>query len=419
MRRTFLLLLPFLIGTYIAQAQCCCSSISLQLDLPHPAMRDTSMSYTVSPGPGPRTSVHITGDSLLFLTYNTGCGRSNITWTIRHKWSGQEMQVDLNSLWGDMHYPIIRAPFTSGWYRFDATELSNCQATQLEEMKLRDARRPGWGLEHPFGATDTIACNGGLMAVHRGGREAGWIRPLDMRNFGWSLYMPLPDPTKAAAPQHPGGEAHFQQLLHTRFSKPLIQRLNIRTTITGYAMVEESGYIHEVHLNGGKYPELDAELKRVLRLSQRWTPASVVDIAVTSDHTIYRYIRQSVPISFTVDPDSIWTEIPDEMLSISPASPTSKDELVVTVHWIGGSCGHYAAKTELLPRQDHQDFRELILYFGATLPAQCEDHQPQSSSYTISPLPAGRYRLKRMPHPSLPEAGWAPDPYAVRFLEVE
>lgn len=97
-------------GTDIAQAQCCCSSISLQLDLPHPAMRDTSMSYTVSPGPGPRTSVHITGDSLLFLTYNTGCGRSNITWTIRHKWSGQEMQVDLNSLWGDMHYPMIRRP---------------------------------------------------------------------------------------------------------------------------------------------------------------------------------------------------------------------------------------------------------------------------------------------------------------------
>ena len=65
--------------------------------------------------------------------------------------------------------------------------------------------------------------------------------------------------------------------------------------MTGFAMVEESGYIHKVHLNGGNYPELDAELKRVVRLSQRWTPASVEDIAVTSDRTVYRYIRQSVP----------------------------------------------------------------------------------------------------------------------------
>lgn len=420
MRRAFQLILPILIGVSTAGAQCCCSSITVQLDLPYPAVRDTSVSYTVSPGDGPQTSVHFTGDSLLSLNLRTGCGRSSITWTIRHKWSGQEMRVDLEGMWGDVPYPIIRVPFTSGWYRFDIQELGRCQADQpfLPDPYPRDAQRPGRALEQPFGAIDTIACNGGLLELQRGGRMPGWIRPLDLLNFGWSLYMPLAVPTKAAAPQHPGGEAWFQQQLHMRFSKPLIERLNVRATITGLATVEESGYIHEVHLNGGNYPELDAELKRVVRLSQRWTPASIEDVAVTSDRAIYRYVRQSVPISFTVDPDSIWAEIPDEMLSISPSSPTSKDELVVTVHWIGGSCGHYTAKTELRPHRDQQDFTELILYFGAALPAQCEDHQPQSFSCTVSPLPAGRYRLKRMPHPSLPEAGWTPDPYAVRFVEV-
>ena len=56
--------------------------------------------------------------------------------------------------------------------------------------------------------------------------------------------------------------------------------------------MEESGHIHEMNLNGGNYPELDAELERVEPLSQRWEPASVVGIAATSDHTIHRHIRQ-------------------------------------------------------------------------------------------------------------------------------
>lgn len=420
MRRTFLLLLPFLIGTSIAQAQCCCSSITVQLDLPYPAMRDTSRSYTVSPGPGPRTSIHFAGDSLMFLTCQTGCGRSSMTWTIRHKWTGQEMQVDLEDMWGDMPYPIIRIPFTSGWYRFDVPELTRCQADQpsIGDRYPRDAQRPGLALDQPFGTIDTIACHGGLMAIHRGGRQAGWIRPLDIRNYTWSLYMPLPVPIKAAAPQHPGGEAHFQRQLHARFSKPLIERLNVRTTITGMAMVEESGFIHEVHLNGGNYPELDAELKRVVRLSQRWIPASVEDIAVTSDRAVYRYIRQSVPISFTVDPDSIWTEISDMSLTIAPADPKSTDDLTVTFHWIGGSCGRYEAYAELQPSSKEDGPREVFLYFGSLTGMICDDIKQQSFGFTMKSLPPGRYRFRQMPHPKLERGVWAPDPYAVRYVEV-
>ncbi len=420
MRRTLLLLLPFLIGTSTVQAQCCCSSISVQLSLPYPAMRDTSASYTIKPVDGPRTSVHFSGDSLMSLNFRTGCGRSSTTWTIRHKWTGQEMQVDLDGMWGDVPYPIIRIPFTSGWYRFDVQELGRCQADQLDpgDRYPRDAQRPGRALEQPFGVIDTIACHGGLLELQRGGRVPGWIRPLNIMNFGWSLYAPLPEPTKAAAPQHPGGEAWFEQQLHTRFSKPLIERLNVRTTITGFAMVEESGYIHEVHLNGGNYPELDAELIRVVRLSQRWTPASVEDIAVTSDRTVYRYIRQSVPISFTVDPDSIWTEFSDQDLTVLPAAPTSSDELTVTFHWIGGSCGQYEAYAKVQPTPKDGRPRDVFLYFGATLPAQCEDMQPQSFGFTMKPLPPGRYRFRQMPHPTLERGVWAPDPYRVRVVEV-
>ena len=62
-------------------------------------------------------------------------------------------------------------------------------------------------------------------------------------------------------------------------------------TITGPATMEESGHIHEMNLNGGNYPELDAELERVEPLSQRWEPASVVGIAATTGHTIHRHIR--------------------------------------------------------------------------------------------------------------------------------
>ncbi len=418
MRR--LLLLPILICSSAVKAQCCCSSITVLVSLPYPAMRDTSASYTISPGDGPRTSVHFTGDSLLSINLRTGCGRSSITWTIRHKWSGQEMRVDLDGMWGDVPYPTIRVPFTSGWYRFDVQELGRCQADQpfLLDPYPRDAQRPGRALEQPFGAIDTIACNGGLLELQRGGRMPGWIRPLNLLNFGWSLYMPLPVPTKAAAPLHPGGEAWFQQQLHARFSKPLIERLNVHTTITGFAMVEESGYIHEVHLNGGRYPELDAELKRVVRLSQRWTPASVEDIAVTSDRTVYRYIRQSIPISFTVDPDSIWTEIPEDALTIVPQNPTSKDEMTVTFHWIGGSCGRYDAYAEVQPKGKDGTPRDVFLYFGQLPGELCTDIKPQAFGFTMKPLPPGRYRFRQMPHPKLERGVWAADPYRVRVVEV-
>ena len=35
----------------------------------------------------------------------------------------------------------------------------------------------------------------------------------------------------------------------------------------------------------------------------------------------------------------------------------------------------------------------------------------------MNPLPPGRYRFRRMPHPKLGK-GSAPDPYAVRVVEV-
>ncbi len=197
----------------------------------------------------------------------------------------------------------------------------------------------------------------------------------------------------------------------------MIERLNVRTTITGLAAVEESGYIHEVHLNLGVYSELDAELKRVVRLSQRWTPASVVDPAVTSHRTVYRYVRQSVPINFSVDPDSIWTEISEDELTIAPTAPRSTDALAVPFHWIGGSCGRYEAHAEVQPASENGGPRDVFLYFHQLPGEICEDMKPQSFGFTMKALPPGRYRFRQMPHPK-GASGWAPDPYRVRVVEV-
>ena len=64
------------------------------------------------------------------------------------------------------------------------------------------------------------------------------------------------------------------------------------------------------------------------------------------------------------------------------------------------------------------EVRDVFLYFGATLPAQCEDMQPQSFGFTMKPLSPGRYRFRRMPHPKLEDAAGSPQPYRVRYVEV-
>ncbi len=138
----------------------------------------------------------------------------------------------------------------------------------------------------------------------------------------------------------------------------------------------------------------------------------------TIDRRSFRYVEQSKVIEYTVDPDSIWTEIPEATLTILPKSPTSKDELTITFHWIGGSCGRYDAYAEVQPKGKEDAPRDVFLYFAQVPGELCCDIKPQAFGFTMKSLPPGRYRFRQMPHAKFGR-GSAPDPYAVRYVEVQ
>jgi hypothetical protein len=173
-----------------------------------------------------------------------------------------------------------------------------------------------------------------------------------------------------------------------------------------------------VDLNGTAYPELDREFKRVLQLSSWWEPAAVENVRNTIDPRSFRSIEQSKVIEFVVDPGSIWTEIPEEQLSISPTHPTSRDSIGITFRWIGGSCGRYEAYAKVQPAPKDGGPRDVFLYFGQLPGEMCCDIEQQSFGFTMKPLPPGRYRFRQMPHPKLERGVWAADPYRVRVVEV-
>ena len=396
-----------------ACAQCCCGGISVEVTLPFPSMRHGLPTCLVSPEQPVHGGYSRSSDSTMRFDLRTGCGLEEHTWTIKQREGPMEMRIRLKHMAMDVSYPRIRIPFRNGVYLFDMDHVSRCLADQPPDPRRRDLLGP-----EADDLTDTISCNGGPMVVQRSRRGAGWIKPLDIQHFFWTPYLDFPPPMKAGPPEHPGGEAHFQRQLHQRFSKALIEQVGVRATLTGYAMVEESGYIHEVHLNGGNYPELDAELKRVVQQSQRWTPASVLDIAVTADRPIHRYIRQSVPITFTVDPDGIWSTIPEESMVISPEMPTSNDSILITLKWIGGSCGRYTSSTEVLPTQGKASITDIVLHFDRTQGDICCDIAPQSYSHVMPPLPPGRYRLHRQDIDHGHKDMRGPEWYQVREFEV-
>ena len=182
--------------------------------------------------------------------------------------------------------------------------------------------------------------------------------------------------------------------------------------------IETDGSIHRVDLNGSGYPELDREFKRVLQLSTLWEPASVQNMFGTLDPPNYRYVEQSKLIEYSVEPGSIWTEFSDMSLTILPAAPRSTDELTVTFHWIGGSCGRYEAYAKVQPVPKDGGPRDVYLYFGKFPGELCADLKPQSFGFTMKALPPGRYRFRQMPHPKLGNAALIPDPFHVKTVEV-
>lgn len=385
--------------------------------LDHELVRDGKPQYTViTPGNDTLTLEDLrpaTGDSVLSFMANTS--NDDRPWSFRYNPGGAMMNIYLN------YDPLLmgltlRLPFTQGEFELDMDRIMKCLADQAEDLQVRDAQRPGWNLEHPFGAVDTLACHGGRLVYGRGGGMHAEVRIPDLMPF--VKRVPRMPPTAAREASYPGGMANFERFIAARFSKSLIERTAARVKLSALVTIETDGSIHRVDLNGSAYPELDREFKRVLQLSSLWEPASVQNMFGTLDPPNYHYVEQSKVIEYTVDPDSIWTELSNMSLTIVPTGPTSRDELTVTFHWIGGSCGNYEAYAKVQPAPKGGGPRDVFLYFGATLPAQCADHAPQSFGFTLKPLPPGRYRFRQMPHPKLEHGVWAPDPYRVRYVEV-
>ncbi|HMQ75064.1 MAG TPA: hypothetical protein PKE21_00075 [Flavobacteriales bacterium] len=352
------------------------------------------------------------GDSV--LSFMVHASSADHPWSVKYLPGGAMMDLHLNhapSLFGF----TLRVPFTQGAFELDSRRLIKCLTDQAEDLQVRDARRPGWNLEHPFGAVDTLACHGGRLIYARGGRMHPEVRILDLMRF--VKRVPRMPPTAAREASYPGGPANFDRFIRSHFSKPLIERTNARVKLSALVTIETDGSIHRVDLNGSAYPELDREFKRVVQLSSWWEPAALENIRNTIDPRTFRYVEQSQVIEFTVDPDSIWTEIPEAALTIMPKDPTHNDEISVTFHWIGGSCGRYEAYAKVQPAPTDGGLRDVFLYFGQLPGELCTDIKPQAFGFTMKPLPPGRYRFRQMPHPKL-GGGWAPDPHAVRVVEV-
>lgn len=417
MRITFTIAL--MLGSLLAAAQPGPMERPLHVvvTLDHELVRDGRAQYMViTPGNDTLTVDDLrpaTGDSVLSFMVNDS--QDDRPWSIRYNPGGAMMNVYLN------YDPLLmgltlRLPFTQGEFELDMDRIMKCLADQAEDLQRRDAQRPGWNLEHPFGAVDTLACRGGLLAYSRGGGMHAEIRILDMLTFvKRALQMP---PMAVRDAGYPGGMSNFNSFISAHFSKPLIERTNARVNLSALVTIETDGSIHRVDLNGSAYPELDREFKRVLQLSSWWEPAAVENVRNTIDPRTFRSIEQSKVIEYTVDPDSIWMEMSDMSLTIVPAEPTSSDELTVTFHWIGGSCGKYEAYAKVQPVTKDGGPRDVFLYFGQYPGEICADLKPQSFGFSMKALPLGRYRFRQMPHPKLERGVWAPDPYRVRVVEV-
>jgi hypothetical protein len=385
--------------------------------LDHELVRDGKAQYMViTPGNDTLRADDLRpaiGDSLLSFLVNASSAER--PWSVKYLPGGAMMDLHLSyepTLFGY----TLRLPFTQGAFELDGRRLMKCLADQAEDLQVRDTQRPGWNLEHPFGAVDTLACHGGRLVYGRGGGMHAEVRIPDLMPFVKGV--PRMPPMAAREASYPGGMANFQRFIGAHFSKPLIERTNARVKLSALVTIETDGSIHRVDLNGSAYPELDREFKRVLQLSTMWEPAAVENIRPTIDPPTFRYIEQSQVIEYTVDPDSIWTELSDMSLMISPVMPTSRDELTVTFRWIGGSCGRYEAYAEVQPAPKDGGPRDVFLYFGQLSGEICMDIKPQSFGFTIKPLPPGRYRFRQMPHPKLEHGVWAPDMYRVRYVEV-
>jgi hypothetical protein len=405
-----LTLLPFLLLTTLAaHAQCCCADHEVELHTPDIAHDGDRWNYMVDLA-GDHTSYghpdSVPGDPYkLRLRVPTDCGLESVTWTVRQRSTGGVMRIRLDDLPGDVYLPTLRLAFSVDGLYFNIADLLGC---------IHDS-----GHMRDEGTIDTIACTGS-EAVFRYRYDAQQsLEPLDLQPYR----LRPPDLAPLLGPvAYIGGEAGFQAYLHAAFSKEVIERAGITATLTGTATVERDGTIRKVDINGDPNTPLSRELVRVVRASPRWKPeVEAYEAVVRGQGATYRPSHRAlparIPIRFDVDPAAIWSELPESILTVLPAAPTSRDPISLTFHWIGGSCGRYADSVQVRPMDPVTGRIPIAVGFGL-MGEICCDIRDQHHTMKLPPLAPGRYRLSI----GAPPKGLIPvlrgDPYIVRDFEV-
>ncbi|MBL8000719.1 MAG: hypothetical protein JNL05_02050, partial [Flavobacteriales bacterium] len=127
--------------------------------LDHELVRDGKAQYMViTPGNDTLRADDLRpaiGDSV--LSFRVNASSAEWPWSVKYLSGGAMMDLHLRyepTLFGY----TLRLPFTQGAFELDGRRIMKCLADQAEDLQVRDAQRPGWNLEHPFGAVDTLAC---------------------------------------------------------------------------------------------------------------------------------------------------------------------------------------------------------------------------------------------------------------------
>lgn len=339
-------------------------------------------------------------DRLLALTTRTGCGLPEVYYEVRHLHTGQVMEINLYHLPGDLPSTDLLLPFTHGIHTyFDLNRIAAC----MTYARAQDG--------------DTMACHAGYGAVHQVDKTPNVVfEPLDL--LPWQM-PPDIQPFKAArAAGYSGGEHVLHSMIIGQFDRSLVERLGITATITGTAWVETDNTVHEVHLTSSGNPALEKELVRTLRALRGWQCAVAERPNYEWKPRQFHPVRAPMTFSYTISSDSIWREIPAGTMTLSPAEPTSRDSIGITLHWIGGSCGSYVGSARIAPGTTHDPVSDLLVYFEGPLGTVCQDIRPQAFTIRTGPLPRGQYRIRMDVAPGEFSPMTGLDAYAVRYFEV-
>lgn len=384
-------------------AQLCNGSHRIMVRTPDQVHTNGVLHYTIGPLlQHDHTQLDtVRGDPfMLVLTTRTGCGLPEVDHAVRNLRTGQTMLINVFNLPGDLPSTTLLFDFTPGIRTyFDLRRLAACMAYAQ------------------VSGTDTIACHGGIGVVRKHDAPGhATFEPLDL--VPWQMPPNIQPYQAARPPGHAGGEKGLTTMIRNRFDRALVERLGITTTITGTALVETDNTVHEVHLNGGGHPALEAELVRTLQLLRGWQCAVAERPTHERRPRYFQAVRAPVAFSYTVSPDSIWCTIPAGTMKLSPTTPTFRDSIAITLHWIGGSCGIYEGSARIGPGKHTDPFTNLLVHFDGPLGDICTDIARQSFTIRSGPLPPGRYRIRM----DVPPGSTAPfvglSAYHVREFEV-